>query len=439
MSSYPQNLFLVYHLQTSRAYLYGAGMPFGFGNFDFGFSERNPFGLRGRGIDYSGNNSGMRFDVNKYAAPVANYLVPTAQAAFPYTPAPNQSPAYSSSGQPNFNRAVSPTTRSRTAAPAPRAYASTVTPRVGATAQARSAPAPEQPSDVDQNALLEQQINDYFGGTASYLDQLQQGISGERDQALGAVASQFDAQRPFLQQARQELIEGNLAQQDAERVGRQNALAEARALYNELGQANRQRFGGTSSVGEFAGAIQGREFQRGQNKIVTTSEANLRSLQDRAQSIEQNYQNQLLQLEQQKNSALQQARSQYDDRVRQIDAYRFENEQAKAAAKIEALQDLRSRAQEIENGKRQFQSQIQAQTLAAAQNIYAAVQAYRAEQGQPVDLQNLPGASFSLFGGGAEQSPDNQILQGYFRPQGLDEQYLPTGLFLPEEQQVTTV
>lgn len=306
------------------------------------------------------------------------------------------------------------------------------TPRVGAVQQATNIAKTNRPSAVDPNAEFNRQLDELYGGTDQFLQNMRGSYEGNRNDILGAVGSRFDAQRPFLDQARNELIGLNQQQVEAEKRNAENALAEARLLYNELGQSNRQRFGGTSSTGEFANAIQGREFQRSQGRIQDTSGQNLNALAERAQSIETNYQNQIVQLEREKQTALAQARSEYDEKIRQIDALRNENQQAKAAAKLDALRELRNRANAIEDFKTQFQAQLESQTLAAAQNIYSAIQSFRAEQGQPVELSGLPGAQFSSIMGNAGVQ-DSVLPMGSFRRPDTSEQLLPTGLFRPQE------
>lgn len=402
-------------------------MPFGFGTLDFGFTERNPFGVRGQATDYSRQPSGgMVFNrlegvpgVNMSAAPNQSYA-PSNRAYPIYKPNPNSS---------LFNTALS-SVRAPRVSSTPRP-ATTPTPQVrGSATQASNIRNTAKAPTVDPNAEYNQQINELYGGTANFLQGLQESIRGSQDNILGAIGSQFDAQRPMLQQARDDLMFQNQSQQEGERVNQQNALAEARNLYSELGQANRQRFGGTSSTGEFANAIQGREFQRGQSRINQTSQANLQTLQQQASSIEKGYQSQLIQLESQKNSALSEARAQFEERVRQIDSLRAENEQSKAAAKLEALRELRTKAENIENQKRQFQQQLESQTLAAAQNIYSAVQAYAAEQGKAPDLAGLPGAEFSTLLGN-QRTSESALPQGFFRKPEA-EPFTYQGLFQPE-------
>lgn len=328
---------------------------------------------------------------------------------------------------PNPIPARSTTVRSRTGTitpPAPRQS----TPRPGTPAQTQSLTGTQRAPGVSVDLEELRQIEEMYGGTANFLSQLQQNIQGDLSRTLGAVGGQYEAQRPFLEQARGEALGQVGAQREAEQRQSQNAMSEARLLASELGQATRQRYGGTSSTGEFAHAIQGRELQRGQSRIQQQSAANLQTLNDKANSIQQNYSNQLQQLEAQKAAALNDVQNQFNQRIAQIDASRTENESAKAAAKLDALREARTRAEAIEDQKTQFQQGIESQTLAAAQNIYAAIQAYRAEAGEPTDLQALPGAEFSTLLGN-QGTPDQALPQGYFKRPDTSEPFNPTGLF----------
>lgn len=350
-----------------------------------------------------------------------------------YTPAPNTTlaPRGTFPIGPSSRPAATSTVKTRTGnvIPPPPTVS---TPRPGGTTQTGPLTSTQRAAPVGPDLEELQQIEEMYGGTSGFLNTLQSNIESDLGRTLDVTGGQFEAQRPFLEQAKGEALTQNTAQQEAEGRQRENAMAEARLLYSELGQAGRQRFGGTSSAGEFASAIQGRELQRSQGKITQTSAANLTALRNKATSIQQNYTNQLQQLEAQKSAALNDVRNQFNQRLAQIDASRTENDAAKAADKaadkLDALREARSRAEEIENQKTQFQQNIDSQTLAAAQNIYAAIQSYRAQMGEPVDLQGLPGAQFSTIGG-LQGTAEQALPQGYFKRPDTSEEYLPQGLF----------
>jgi len=410
-------------------------MPFGlytaasrFGLPDLGISER---------LSGFSTKSAMNFPVGAGLSPSQSNAARGQVAGIMQSLPQNQSTQprslfYNSSGGGNLFQTALQSVRAPRVSNAPQSYQSAAKPTVGTTKQTSKSKAVSNAPVVDPNAEYNQQLNELFGGTENFLSGLYGSIDDAQSGALGAIGSQFDAQRPFLDQSRDELMGQNRAQVDAEKMNEKNAIAEARLLYNELGQGTRQRYGGTSSTGEFANAIQGREFQRGQNRISTTSQQNQAALQQKAQSIESNYQQEVIRLETTKQSALQQAKASYDEKRAQIDSLRHENQQAKAAAKLDALREFRAAAEGIENQKRQFEQQLEAQALSAAQNIYAAIQSYRAEQGQPVDLQGIPGAQFSSILGN-QATADTTLPQGFMKKPDTSDPYMAQGLFQPEE------
>lgn len=405
-------------------------MAFGFGSFDFGFTERNPFGIRGQGVSYGGrsSSSAMQFPVQSNAGIPGVNMTAAPRVAGMSTAMSIPSGAFGRNTSSTYNQARQTAARNYvpTRASAP---VKTSGSAAGTAPQARGIAATAAPKAVDPNAEYQQQIEDLYGGTANFLQGLQGSIEGSRDDVLGAVGGQFDAQRPLLDQARTELLGLNQEQRQAEELRKRNVLTDAARNYDAMQRQALQQYGGTSGTGDYARAVQGREFVRGQNTIQQESAANFRDLERQAQSIESNYQNNLQQLEAQKQAAQAQVRSDFDERIRQIDSLRAENEQAKAAAKLEALRELRTRSQAIEDQKASFQQQLEAQTLSAAQNIFSAIQAYKAEQGQPVDLRNLPGVEYSSLMG-PRQSGGSELPQGYFR-RPEEDQFYAQGLFAP--------
>lgn len=270
-----------------------------------------------------------------------------------------------------------------------------------------------QPAQTGPSQSYLNQVNQAFGQT----DNLLNDIAGRLNvnDYLTAASGQFDAQRPLLDQAQADLTTQNQNQQDSAKGQAANAMADARNLYQETSQGVRQRYGGSNSAGEFANEIQGREFQRQQGNINDTLGQNLNQLQQQHTQIQTNYQAQLQGLESQKQSALGQARLQFEDALRQIDSARLQNSQAKSQAKLDALQQYNQNAMQLQNYAQQMQDQIHANTLQTVQQLQANILAYRAQNGQPVDLNSIPGAQYSTVGGQAGGAQSLGV-QGYLNP-----------------------
>ena len=203
-------------------------------------------------------------------------------------------------------------------------------------------------SGGNSSSDMSSEFDSYYGGSNDLLNQMEaQTKAGEQD-FYNQYTNQYEAQKPLIQEAERQGYAVNASQ--VQDVNRQNesALASARRLYQELTQGAQQRFGGTSSSGEFANQLFGREYQRNQGNIVDTTGKNLRDLSAKYTDIQKNAQAQLQQLEYQKQGALSQARNAFNDKLMAINNSRFALEQTKASQKIAALQSHRANIQQIE-------------------------------------------------------------------------------------------
>lgn len=244
------------------------------------------------------------------------------------------------------------------------------------------------------------EVNGAFGDASNILDQQEQRVrSGEQDLYKQATAP-YDSTLPLLQQARDENLTRNTQQTNEERTNETNAFDSARRLFQELRQGNLQRFGGSSSAGEFSYDLLGRELQRGLGQIQQTAGQNLNKLKDQANQIITGFQSQLQQLNTQKEAALAGARDVFRQKLSEIDNARFGLAQNKAQAKLQALYQLRSEAQNIQNSFIQLQQQMAANAQQAYLNTVQTVQAYRGQTGGQVQVDPFAAATYSRFGGG---------------------------------------
>lgn len=246
----------------------------------------------------------------------------------------------------------------------------------------------------DFTGAIDNAYNDAYG----ILDKNEQSIrSGEQDLYTQAT-SPYDAQRPMLDQA---LLEGNQQVASAKmgvKKDEANALSAARNLYQELNQAGIQRFGGSSSAGEFANQLLGREFQRNVSKAFETSGQNMQKLVEKGIQIKQNYDTQLQSLEQQKQGALAQARDVFRQRLDQINNTRLGLSENKAQLKLQALQQLRSEAMAIAQQHEQFRQSLILQSQQADLNLRNAISQYRQTSTSPVTLDAQGNPVMSTFG-----------------------------------------
>lgn len=244
------------------------------------------------------------------------------------------------------------------------------------------------------------EVNNAFGDASNILDTQEQRVrSGEQDLYKQAT-SPYDSTLPLLQQARDENLTRNTQQTNEEKIRETNAFDAARNLFNELRQGNQQRFGGSSSAGEFAYNLLGRELQRGLGQIQQTAGQNFNKLKDQANQIITGFQSQLQQLNTQKEAALAGARDVFRQKLSEIDNARFGLAQNKSQAKLQALYQLRSEAQNIQNSFIQLQQQMAANAQQAYLQTVSNVQTWKGQTGGQVQVDPFAAATYSRFGGG---------------------------------------
>ena len=207
------------------------------------------------------------------------------------------------------------------------------------------------------NASYNELINYLGGQEASVRSQypgIQQEINQSIDTGLGVAAGQKDLGQQYL---------GTAEQQAG--VQKEDALAQATRLYNELQQGSRQRFGGASSAGEAYNELAKREFLRNQGGVQRTYAEAQQQIQLQKANLNQMYSNAVNQLELQRTQYMNQAQRDFQSKLDEIDSQRFQAGAAKESdisnAKLQALQDLRNQIYQINLASAQSQYQVDAQ------------------------------------------------------------------------------
>jgi hypothetical protein len=194
-------------------------------------------------------------------------------------------------------------------------------------------------------------------------------LSQNLDAAIQGVGSQIDASRERLTNQRDQSTR-TLGEQELQASQRkESAIADARRLYNELMQANQQRFGGTTSAGLAASELQGREFQQNQTQISQQFQETAREIDRQKLAVQEQYNTGLAQLEADRDNAISQLRMEFQDRMNQIDANRAQAESDKARERLQALMDLRNQVFNINQQFTSFQGQLDNQLAQVNQNL----------------------------------------------------------------------
>lgn len=299
---------------------------------DFGVSEFVG-GLFGQGRNAQGGSD--IFSTNKASTQTpmqdtGSVLGTQTQATPPSTVNPN------GNGLGSLINSGSSPTASKTAAPT--------------TSGMPAVPAPDTNAIGSSYAPLIDYLNQAEGQLRSDFPTYAQDINNQADTAKQSLTNGYNTTNQTLQNQQ---AQGGKQKEDV--------ISAARRLFQELQQGNLQRFGGSSSAGQAASELQGREFQRNSASAQNQYTDLVQQLGQKKLEVDNNYQVGLKQIEDQKAAAINQVNRDFQDKLSQINSQRAQTESAKAQARLGALQDYRNQVYSIQLQNYQFQQQLNQQ------------------------------------------------------------------------------
>lgn len=243
------------------------------------------------------------------------------------------------------------------------------------------------PSQADLDAAYNPILNVY--------NQAESNLRGQLPGLISEAEAQAAASAQLLANQRQSADEQLGLQQSQTEAARQAQEAKQRQTFQELGMANRQRFGGASSAGQAASEIQGREFQRNQYEIGQQAQQAIQQINVQKQAVERDYSQKVFELDNNKKQALNELNRTFQDRLLQINSGRAATESEKAQARMSELQRLRDQAFQIQAAETQFRQQLELQ----AQQTRAELDALAMQYGQAAQgAVGAGGTAASQFG-----------------------------------------
>jgi len=209
------------------------------------------------------------------------------------------------------------------------------------------------------------EINNVYNPAFDYLNQAESAVRRDYPSALAEAEAQYKTNASALGNQKQSAYTGLDQQKSKATNTYESALADARRQYQEQQIGAQQRFGGSSSAGGAISEIQAREQARqfGNTNRQYTDLVN--QVETQRNQVDNEYQTGLLQLEQSKQSAIGNANRDFQNKLLQIANSRAMLGQAKAEARLNALQQLRSEVFAIEQQNRQFAQTLEAQRQSA--------------------------------------------------------------------------
>ena len=245
-------------------------------------------------------------------------------------------------------------------------------------------------SGGDPLQSLYSEIDNIYNTTMSYLGGQEQAVRGALPGAEAEVTGQYEASKKGIG------TEKGIGERTLTEAGttagqiKENALTAGRRLYNELSMGGQQRFGGASSAGQAFGELTGREFQRGQATTQQAYQNAMTKVTDLKANLQDRFDSAMFNLETQKNNALNQIRTVFQEKLSQIDALKAEAGTNKSTMRLDLLSQLRNQVYQLNLASVQTQTQLNAQKQNAEKELSAVVNAVNsAQRGSTTANQNL--------------------------------------------------
>lgn len=204
----------------------------------------------------------------------------------------------------------------------------------------------------------QEELDSAYNPIFEYLNQAQSQLGGAYDRQLGLLMEQ-EAKRTGdlglgFQNSQAQI--GNLKQDAGQR--KEDVITSSRRLYNELGMANRQRFGGASSAGDAANELQSIEMQRSMAGAQRGYETTMREIGTKEMEVNSQYEIAKNNLKMQVDQAKESAYSQFQQGLLDIASQRAQTESQKAQQKLQYLDQYKQQLFQIQLAEQQYQQQM---------------------------------------------------------------------------------
>lgn len=248
----------------------------------------------------------------------------------------------------------------------------------GSSGGSRSAPSGTQNKDFYLNEFgnpvqitgpSQEEIDAQFNPIFDVYNQAENNLRSQQPGLIGEAEAQAKASQGLLENQKLSANELLGQQEQSTNTQRNRQTAQQRQTFQELQQANQQRFGSASSAGLGASELQGREFQKSQFGIQENAQQALQAIGQQKLEVDREYQQGLQQLEVNKQQAVNEINRRFQDKLLEINARRGETQAAKAQARMQAAQELRNQAFQINVARQQFEQELRLQAQSNMQYL----------------------------------------------------------------------
>jgi len=272
------------------------------------------------------------------------------------------------------------------------------------------------------------QINGLYGESENYLNQAESALRADHPSALAEAEAIFKTNSSMLGTDRDVAFQGLNSQSTKATKAKESALESARRMYADQQMGATQRFGGSSSAGQAASELMAREQARQFGQTGRQHAEVQQQIDVQRQNVEKEFNTGLMQLEQQKQSGISSANRDFQNKLLQIAQNRAEIGQAKAEARLTALQELRNKVFAIEQQNTQFTQQLTMMREQANLQLQSLGQSSQQGVDRATNTVNAfnPNIQSNLTASNntRQQAPAQQQLTGQIKPGRRQEDYL---------------
>lgn len=285
-------------------------------------------------------------------------------------------------------------------------------------------------TDPTPTGPSQEEIDSVFNPQFDFLNQAESALKADQPNALAEAEAQYGLNKQIAETGKTQSLGAVEGQETKTQNRKESALDAANRLFQELGIGNRQRFGGASSAGRAMSELQGRELQRNRGDITAQAEEAFKELSGQRVKIEQDHQNTMLQLQVQRQNAINQINRDFQNKLLEISRLRNEAESAKAQMRLDALQALRNQVFAIELQNKQFEQQLALQRA----NSLGAIDTQATQLASAV---NQATNTTQQFGANTSTNPTSQYNLGDLSSPtaGASAQLVPVGQVTPKKDE----
>ena len=271
------------------------------------------------------------------------------------------------------------------------------------------------------------EIDSIFNPLLSSVDQFQSNLESQKPGLIAEAEAQAKQSQDVLAGNRDQ-SNTLLGQQstDTENLRRSNE-AQQRQTFQELGQANAARFGGSSSAGQAASELQGREFQRSTASNNREAQVAIRKINNQKMEVERTFQNKTAELINNLVQAKNGIQRTFQDKMAEINSERGRLNSEKAQAKISAIAEFRNSIFKVNLQKAQFEQDMALQRQQDLQYLNQASDSYLNSFNSGQDATNQ-------YGG--YQTPGISKIQGSSATDPRYANYNPTGQISSKDERL---